>query len=200
VVYWRSIRIPYGQEAELILVREQTEYVPDVVYVFGTETVKKANWKEWCGWCYRENKIFESKGLGIEPRLQNCLPSVTTIELVTIQDDLESLSQWQIFESLVSKIEDDDELVIDITHGYRVTQVILSSALHFLRLTKHVTIKHVFYAAFETREQRIIDYIGFYDIQDLIATFSPLLYKKLFQEQKNVESIASFDAILTSSQ
>ena len=126
---------PYGQEAELILAREQMEYVPDVVYVFGTETAVKSNWKEWCGWCYRENKLLESKGLGIEPRLRNCLPNTTTIELVTIQDGLESLSQWKIFESLVSKIEDDDELVIDITHGYRVTPVILSSALHFLRLT-----------------------------------------------------------------
>ena len=168
--YWRSyIRIPvWSGKAELILARKQTEYVPDVVYVFGTATAKKANWQEWRGWCYRENKLLESKGLGIEPRLQNYhLPNTTTIELVPIQDGLESLSQWQIFESLVSKIEDDDELVIDITHGYRVTPVILSSALHFLRLTKHITIKHVFYAAFETREQRIIDYVGFYDIQDL---------------------------------
>ena len=158
---------PYGQEAELILAKKHTKYVPDVVYVFGTEIAIKANWTEWCGWCYRENTLLESKGLGIEPRLQKCLPETTTIELVTIQDGLESLSQWKIFESLVAKIEEKDELVIDITHGYRVTPVILSSALHFLRLTKQVTIKHVFYAAFETREQRIIDYVGFYDIQDL---------------------------------
>ena len=160
---------PYGQEAELVMAKEHTEYTPDVVYVLATETAEQANWKEWRGFRYENDQpvLSDNKGPGLEPRLRACLPTTTTIKLIRIQNGLEANSQWTIFETLIEHIQQHDELVIDITHGYRVTPVILSSALHFLRLTKDVTIKHVYYAAFETSDKRIIDYVGFYDIQDL---------------------------------
>ena len=86
---------------------------------------------------------------------------------MTIEDGLESHAQWKILEQLLAKVEDNDELVFDITHGYRVTPVILSSALHFLRITKSIRLRHIYYAAFETDDKRIIDYADFYNIQDL---------------------------------
>jgi len=158
---------PYGQESELIMARRHNGYVPDVVYVFATEIATKANWESWCGYNYHKKTYFEDKGSGLEPRLRNCLPESTVIELVTIEDGLESHAQWNILEQLLAKVEDNDELVFDITHGYRVTPVILSSALHFLRITKSIRLRHIYYAAFETDDKRIIDYADFYNIQDL---------------------------------
>lgn len=163
-----SFKSPYGQEAELIMANQESGYTPDIVYTFATKTAEKANWKEWRGYRYNEDPpvLCESKGPGLKPRLEQCLPNIP-LRLIPIKDGLEAESQWNIFETLIEHIKPKDELTIDITHGYRVTPVILSSALHFLRLTKEVTIKHVYYAAFETPDKRILDYVGFYDIQDL---------------------------------
>lgn len=164
---------PYGQEAELYLAKEKDNYIPDVVYILVTEISEKAHWDEWKGYDSHNKRYLPSKGLGLYPRIQTLLPN-TNIKPIRIPDGLTELEQWKIFEILLEHIQEQDHLILDITHGYRVTPVVLSSALHFLRLVRNIEVHHVYYASYETLDKRIIDYVGFYEIQYLTNAIARL--------------------------
>ena len=61
---------------------------------------------------------------------------------------------WQIFDSIVRRVETDDELVIDITHGFRSLPLLGLLAAAYLRSSKRVTVKHLLYGAYEAGDKK----------------------------------------------
>lgn len=59
---------------------------------------------------------------------------------------------WDIFEKCASKVDEGEELLLDVTHGFRSLPLIVFTVAAYLRRTKSVTIRHIIYGAYEARE------------------------------------------------
>jgi len=56
---------------------------------------------------------------------------------------------WDIFQKIIDIIKENDEVLIDITHGFRLMPIILSSAMSYLESIKKIKIIGIYYGAFE---------------------------------------------------
>jgi len=88
------------------------------------------------------------------------------IKKIILSEDMSTQGQWHWFEQILSEIEDDDSLSVDLTHGYRSIPIIFSTAINFLQWAKNIKIDHVFYGAFDKNRETvpIIEMKEFYSI------------------------------------
>ncbi|GEM88339.1 TIGR02221 family CRISPR-associated protein [Meiothermus granaticius] len=70
-----------------------------------------------------------------------------------IPDGKNEAEFWQIYQKVVSKLDQGDELILDITHGFRSLPILTLLAASFFRSAKGVTIKHVLYGANEAKTE-----------------------------------------------
>ncbi|HLI49719.1 MAG TPA: TIGR02221 family CRISPR-associated protein [Chthonomonas sp.] len=68
---------------------------------------------------------------------------------------------WEIFEQLVGLPQEDDEIILDITHGFRSLPALALLAMVYLRIVKQVNLLHILYGAYEARQPN----------SDLVPTF-----------------------------
>ena len=86
---------------------------------------------------------------------------------IRLIEDFSPRGQWKWFEKILSYIEAEDELTIDLTHGYRSIPIIFSTAINFLQKAKKVKIDAVYYGAYVGKEiTPIIDMKEFYNINE----------------------------------
>lgn len=79
----------------------------------------------------------------------NC--DLTLIEIPSGKSEAEI---WEIFEAVVNAVEANSEISFDITHAFRSLPLLVLLAGAFLQKARNVTIKGVYYGAFEVdREQ-----------------------------------------------
>lgn len=114
-----------------------------------------------------EEKHFET--------LADEISGVTTPVAVPIPDGHSEADLWQIFEALTEHVEEEDELIVDITNGFRSLPFLSFLAIAFLRMARRVTVKHVYYGAWDARneanESPIFDLTPFVTLLDwTIAT------------------------------
>ncbi len=90
----------------------------------------------------------------------------TNVVFRAISSDLADVSQqWRWFEALLDEVEQNDRLVIDLTHGYRAVPIVLSSALGYLQKVKSVELEHVLYGA-DLAKGTLVDMRDFYVVQE----------------------------------
>jgi CRISPR-associated DxTHG motif protein len=70
---------------------------------------------------------------------------------ITIPNGSSESELWEIFERLVGLPQEDDEITLDITHGFRSLPALALLAMVYLRIVKQVNLRHIFYGAYEAR-------------------------------------------------
>ncbi|MCA1933127.1 MAG: TIGR02221 family CRISPR-associated protein [Calditerrivibrio sp.] len=83
-------------------------------------------------------------------------------ESIEISEDLNPESQWPGFEEILKLIEPEDNIYIDMTHGFRSTPIMFSVAINFLQQIKDVEIKAVYYADIYKENKPIVDFKDFF--------------------------------------
>lgn len=78
---------------------------------------------------------------------------------------------WEIFNNLTAIVEDNDELLLDITHAFRSIPLLAFTAAAYLRRTKGVTIRHIVYGVFTGKgnDAPILDLIILLDLLDWLS-------------------------------
>lgn len=96
---------------------------------------------------------------------------------IHIEDDLSPKSQWHWFEQVLSCIDHCDELTIDLTHGYRIAPIVISTAVNFLQKSRNITLRHVWYGAYDKDREKspVIDMKDFYVINEWADAVSRLV-------------------------
>lgn len=61
---------------------------------------------------------------------------------------------WQIFAALTEALQTGDEVILDITYGFRSLPMLSIIAAAFLRVAKGVAFKHLIYGAFDVKDER----------------------------------------------
>ncbi|WP_294355332.1 TIGR02221 family CRISPR-associated protein [uncultured Clostridium sp.] len=152
----------------------------DKILIFLTEGARKENWvdKENVIERYgiestlRKNQISEEEiekikvTLGVSPNwkdkvtnkkgLENILKEKYPSEIVqsiSIDNGTNEDELWNIFVKILENIEDGDEIIFDITHSFRSIPMQALTVLSYAKALKKITIKGIYYGAFEARDK-----------------------------------------------
>ena len=124
----------------------------DEIIIFATTgengSIKK-NWEDGLISQYDNfGQEYEKEPKGLKDRLNN-LNLKCKIKMLPIPDGILENEIWKIIESIDSAIEQNDELYIDITHSFRYIPMIIPAMITFLKTTKNIKLKAIYYGAFE---------------------------------------------------
>lgn len=99
------------------------------------------------------------------------------IQRIIISENMAADGQWEWFEKMLATIEPEDELTIDLTHGYRASSIVLSAAINFLQKARNIQLDAVYYGAYEKDRglAPIIDMKDFYVINEWAEAVSRLV-------------------------
>ncbi len=105
-----------------------SEFVkPDRLFVIMTEKAKKVN---------------EEK-----------LKALCNFEEIKIPNGKSEEEFWEIFDKITEVINENDEVVFDITHGFRSQPFIIIVLLLYLKALKNIKIKSILYGAYEAGDK-----------------------------------------------
>lgn len=130
----------------------------DEVHILLTPEAKKKN---WLGENKLESKLekYENQGLQIK-----------TYE-ISSEQSIENI--WNLFETIVDTMENDDRIIFDITHSFRFQPMLALLSLHFARVTKQIIVDGIYYGIYDPKAESkrfpIIDLTSFVDMQDWIT-------------------------------
>ncbi|MFK7980427.1 MAG: TIGR02221 family CRISPR-associated protein [Saprospiraceae bacterium] len=118
----------------------------DKLCVFVTEDAKNKNWKDNGHLDRKTKKNIPNEGLNT--RLNN-LKLDAKIEVVDINDGFNTTQIWSIFDKMYNQINEEDELIFDITHAFRFLPMLGMVFMDYVRTLKKVTVRSIHYGAFE---------------------------------------------------
>jgi CRISPR-associated DxTHG motif protein len=104
--------------------------------------------------------------------LSQRLQGHTQIVEVDIPDGKSEAELWQIFEEISKAVQEGDEIVFDITHGFRSLPMIAMLTIAYLKQVKGVKVQYVLYGAYEARDNQgapVFDLTPFADLLDWLA-------------------------------
>lgn len=148
---------------ELLNVKE-TWTENDIVYIFLTDTARRANWQETP---VDPRTGAEKDYSGLEPTLKGMnLPC--PIETVDISEEGDEEAIWSLFETIYSNLQDGDELYIDITHSFRYHPMLLLVLCNYAKFLKQTKVAHISYGNWEakTAQKPIVDLMPLVEVQD----------------------------------
>jgi CRISPR-associated DxTHG motif protein len=88
-----------------------------------------------------------------------------------ISDGRNQQEIWDNFDAILSNIQVEDQLVVDITHSFRSLPLIFMSILQYAKFTKNIKVDYIYYGAFERGQDitPVFDLRLFVDIVDWSA-------------------------------
>lgn len=150
----RIENVRYVQEALVRL--EYDRFRPgDMIVVFLTNEARGKNWKP------------KGNDGTAEPGLHACLDATGLGDLVKdveIPSGASPAELWAIFDRLYDELQEDDEVILDITHALRYMPMLGIVMLNYARMLKRIRIKRIYYGAYEARDDE--DNAPIFDLTD----------------------------------
>ncbi|HXF06614.1 MAG TPA: TIGR02221 family CRISPR-associated protein [Blastocatellia bacterium] len=151
---YKTARYLYGGkvvESDLFPIALYEFFQPDHMTVFVTKESKERYW----------NKLCEGLAGRIEPK-------PVEIPWGGKPDEL-----WTIFDRVVQSVDEGEEVIFDITHGFRSLPFVVFLAVAYLRAVKNVRVRGIVYGAFEARDNEgrapVFDLSPFLSLLDWLA-------------------------------
>lgn len=158
-------QMPDGQQFETpfiqeVILRGQAFGPEDRVTVFLTKEARERNWYDRPYQQWEIDKLKEKDGEdkpkvgdireGLENRLKNLFPDFWShIEVVDIPDGLSKNETWGIFRKMYESMDEDEDIIFDITHGFRSIPMLALTVLNYTKAIKHIRLSEVYYGCFE---------------------------------------------------
>lgn len=77
------------------------------------------------------------------------------VKPVDIPDGQDEGELWRVFQTVIDTVGEQEQLIFDVTHGFRSLPFLAFLAVAYLRTVKRVEIQHVFYGNFEARDTSV---------------------------------------------
>lgn len=138
----------------------------DKIIILTTEGSLK-NWEDNEHYNYRkkENEFYE----GLQTKLEklNLFPEVKNIP---IPEGESTQELWEIFQIVFDLIEDEDEIIFDITHGFRSLPMLNMVLINYAKLLKNISVRGIYYGAFEAKKKLIDgkEYSPLWDLKSFV--------------------------------
>ncbi|NSW93320.1 MAG: TIGR02221 family CRISPR-associated protein, partial [Bacteroidales bacterium] len=111
----------------------------DIIYIFTTQEAKEKNWNNLIN-----NDGTIKKGLN-EVLIDLNLPA--RHEAVIIPEIVTEKKIWDTFRIIFERLNENDEIYIDITHGFRASPLLLMTLLNYSSFLKETFVRGIFYGA-----------------------------------------------------
>lgn len=137
----------------------------DKILIFLTKLAREVNWEKEAQKNHRDGTY---PGLSYELKKLN---PKATIEDWPISDGNSEEEIWKIFETVFSKLENDDEVYFDITHAFRSLPMLLMVLIHYAKFLKNIKVASITYGNWEVGKENqglspILDLTSFSVLQD----------------------------------
>lgn len=122
----------------------------DSIIILSTELAEKLNYADNGQW-NRESKQYDkpNEGLGSRLKLLEANGLKASFKSVRIKEGYSESEIWDVFDVISQQILPNDQIYLDVTHAFRYLPMLGVVLTDFLRVTKEVSIKGVYYGAFE---------------------------------------------------
>ncbi|WP_455773514.1 TIGR02221 family CRISPR-associated protein [Porphyromonas asaccharolytica] len=161
------------QEATLEFLNvKETWTAQDIAYIFLTPTARSSNWQEKP--VYKGGK--EKGYRGLAPILEEMkLPC--PIETVDITEDGDEQGLWRVFQTIYDKLQEGDELYIDITHSFRYLPMLLLVLCNYAKFLKQTKVVHISYGNYEAKAtiKPLVDLMPLVEVQNWTLAASDFL-------------------------
>ena len=186
----------YIQQAVICLMIEGKLNKGDKITVIMTDEARKAHW----------DKCSENQD-PLGEILSKSYPDVT-IDVVSIPKGQTNDEVWEIYNRIEKCVGNNEELYVDITHGFRYQPFLMMSVLSFMRVVNdNVNINGIFYGAYERgmTEAPILNLLALMNIMDWAqaAKFfkengdcKPIYSLYMANKNKNQKSADDIDKVL----
>ena len=159
----------------------------DLVLMLLTDLARKNNWDKnlKTRFCAKLQKEIAYQGLE-----KILLDMNLSYQDIAIPDGKDSDQMWEIFEVIFDKLQEGDELYLDITNSFRYLPMLLVVLVNYAKLLKNVKVKAIFYGNYEARDKEsniapIMDLLPLSVLQDWTLAASDYLrygqVEKLFE-------------------
>lgn len=137
----------------------------DAIYILLTAGARQQNWIECKD--YKGN-VTDEKGLS---KVLAAMELRASIHGVDIKEGKDEAELWDIFDTMLNLIEEDDELYFDLTHGFRYLPMLVLVFGNYVKQLKRATVRAITYGNFEmskrdTKPAPIIDLLPLSTLQD----------------------------------
>ena len=102
---------------------------------------------------------------------------VEDLEAVDIPDGADEDELWSLFQTVVDAVDEREEVLFDITHGFRPLPFLSLLAVAYLRQVKEIDLRAILYGNYEARDQSVepnrtpvIDLSGFVSLFDWMTS------------------------------
>jgi len=134
----------------------------DRITIFLTQKAKKANW---------ENRKYTEKDLerlqknsnntikvgdirvGLKEVLEKSFPQIE-VETVEILEGKNEEELWSISDCIYESIKDNEEIIFDVTHGFRSIPIQAITVLNYAKALKNILVNRILYGAYEVGSKR----------------------------------------------
>lgn len=161
------------QEATLEFLNvKETWTAQDIAYIFLTPTARTSNWQEKTLNWKKEEKGYR----GLAPILEEMkLPC--PIETVNITEDGDEQELWRVFQTIYDKLQEGDELYIDITHSFRYLPMLLLVLCNYAKFLKQTKVVHISYGNYEAKApvKPLVDLMPLVEVQNWTLAASDFL-------------------------
>ena len=108
-----------------------------------------ANW-----FSERKNEVAEGvEKKGLKTTLEDLFPLLKEkVELVKIPDMKTEGEIWDVFNKIYSAINENDDIVFDITHSFRSIPMLAVTVINYAKIVKKCHLKGVYYGAYEAAQ------------------------------------------------
>lgn len=161
------------QEATLEFLNvKETWTAQDIAYIFLTPTARTSNWQERPVYKGGEEKGY----IGLGPIL-NEMQLPCPIEDVDITEDGDEQGLWSVFQTIYDKLQEGDELYIDITHSFRYLPMLLLVLCNYAKFLKQTKVVHISYGNYEAKApvKPLVDLMPLVEVQDWTFAASDFL-------------------------
>lgn len=97
---------------------------------------------------------------------------VDNLEAVQIPDGADENELWSLFQTVVDAVDEREEVIFDITHGYRSLPFLSLLAVAYLRQIKQIELRAILYGSFEARDRSVEPHrTPVIDLSDFVSLF-----------------------------
>jgi CRISPR-associated Csx2 family protein len=154
-----------------------TFYQPEQMYIFLTPKVetKCPRGEDQSNWQQLQDRFIHK---------------FTQIELIPVKNIPERNSPediWTIFNKVNDCLEENDEVIFDITHSFRSFPIVALLAVSYFRVVRNITITGLLYGAYEAKEN---DITPSFDLLPVVRLFDWLTATDQFLKTGKGEDLA----------
>lgn len=140
----------FAQQATLEYIKAKRWESTSKAFIVLTDKAREDNWDREERFNISEKQNVKYSGL---KQVLQKMELPFTPEEVSIPDGKNETEMWEIFSVIFNKLENDDELYIDLTHSFRYLPMLLLVLSNYAKFLKNIKVKRITYGNYEARNR-----------------------------------------------